>query len=138
MKAIVNFRILLGAAQLLLIGLLIQGCTTSPLTAGKTLDQKAYALYGTFVVFEEQAASLIKLSTTPDSVKEAIRKADRTAKPVADELSRAVRQYLIIQRELSAGTTTNDKLVIATANLEKWVRDATPLIESLVKAVGGK
>jgi hypothetical protein len=116
----------------------LSACTANPISAAQTPDQKAYALYGTFVVFEEQAASLIRNVSTPDSVKTVIRKADMAAKPVVEDLLSAARQYLQVQTQLKTGATTADKLQIATANLQKWVTDATPLIADLVLAVGSK
>jgi len=116
----------------------LHGCVANPLAAAKTIDQKAYALYGTFMAFEEVGATIVQAPAVPEVVKAAIRKADRIAKPVADSLLSALKQYVVIQQQLAVGATTNDKLAIATANLEKWVRDAEPLIQDLVKAVGGK
>ena len=129
------FELLIVAA---LISVILSGCHSNPLTVAQTPEEKAYALYGTFVVFEEQAAIVIKQAATPVDAKTAIRKADAAAKPVADALLAAVREYILIKGELAAGTTTNDKLVLATANLNKWVAQATPLIQALVISVGGK
>jgi hypothetical protein len=125
------------AAMILAVGL-ISACQSNPLSAAQSPDQKAYALYGTFVVFEEQAAVLVRSPSTPAEVKSAIRKADAVAKPVVDNLLGAARQYVSIQMQLKSGATSADRLQIATANLQKWVADATPLINSLVSAVGGK
>lgn len=134
-----RFTWILGSLIAVALLIVLQGCANNPITAAKTIDQKAYALYGTFVVFEEQAVAIVVSPATPSTVKDAIRKADNIAKPVADGLLVAVRQYLVVQRQLAAGTTTNDKLAIATANLEKWVTQGEPAIRNLVVAVvGGK
>lgn len=125
------------AAVLITAGL-VSACQTNPVAHAQTIDQKAYALYGTFVVFEEQAAVIIRQPSVPGDVRGAIRKADAAAKPVADKLVDAAHQYTVIKIELEAGTNSNEKMIIATANLEKWIHDAQPLIEELVRSVGGK
>ena len=109
----------------------------NPVSKADTAEQKAYALYGTFVVFEEQAAKLVSSSEVPENVKQALRDADKAAKPAADSLLDGVQQVLTVKRELAAGTTTNEKLSIAVANLAGWYASAKPKVESLVSAVKG-
>jgi hypothetical protein len=116
----------------------LSGCKSTPVSEAKTVDAKAYALYGTFVAIEEQASVLVQSTATPIDVKIAIRKADSAVKPVADALLAASREYLRIKAEVAAGQTSADKLALATVNLERWVKEATPLINNLIAAVGGK
>lgn len=100
-----------------------------------TLEVCAYANYGTFVVVEELAASIAKDPSLPKSARDRIIAADQVAKPVADSLYSALREYTKIRAEVSAGTTTEEKLIVATANLNRWVTQAAPLIRALVDAV---
>lgn len=135
---VITARLLILSLFALLALPLLTGCGSNPQKSVQELDTRAYALYGTFVVFEEQAALIIKQPATPANVKAMIRSSDAAAKPVADALLVSVKEYLRIKEELDAGTTTNDKLVIATANLEKWVLAATPVIQQLVMSVRSK
>jgi hypothetical protein len=49
--------------------LLLPGCVNSPVQQAETPEQKAYALYGTYVIFQEKAAELVQDSSTSESVK---------------------------------------------------------------------
>jgi len=111
--------------------------TLNPLSHAQTLQQKAYAQYGVFVVIEEQAAAIVQEPTVPASAKQAVARADAVAKPVADKLLAAILAVDQIREDIRAGRTTEDKLVIATANLQKWYDEVVPLLNDLVAAVKG-
>ncbi len=111
--------------------------TLNPLSHAQTLQQKAYAQYGVFVVVEERAAAVVQDATVPASAKQAVARADAVAKPVADKLLATILAVDQIQADLAAGKTTEDKLVIATADLQKWYDEVVPLISGLVAAVKG-
>ena len=123
------------------------GCASNPFKAAQNLDQRAFAGYGTFVVFEEQAAAVVQDPSIPANVKQALKAADARAKPAADALLASVKEYESISAALAAcpktddpatcKTTTAQKLVIATADLNKWVADSTVQINALVSAVKG-
>lgn len=121
-----------------LIALALVGCSVNPLKTAVTPSQKAFAVYGTFVAYEEQGAVIVQNATVPDSVKAAIRAADAKAKPAADSLLSAAREVIAVQSEIAAGTSTSDKLAIVNANLSQWIKDATPIVDNLVAAVGAK
>jgi len=101
----------------------------------ETLAVCGYATYGSFTIFEEQGLKIAADPALPQSARDAIIAADEVAKPVADSLYDALLQYESISAEVAAGVTTQDKLVIATANLNQWVTEAAPLIRNLVTAV---
>ena len=116
----------------------IYACTTiNPISKAETIEQKAYATYGTFVIFEEQAAKLVSSGTLPDNVSLAIIEADERAKGVADSLLDATMEFIKIKSQLAAGETTQEQLDIAVANLDSWINRAVPLINSLGTAVEG-
>lgn len=127
--------------------LTFSACAVNPFKAATNLDQRAFASYGTFVVFEEQAAAVVQDPSIPGNVKQALKMADARAKPAADALLASVKQYEAISIALTqcpnqpdpaqCKTTTTDKLVIATANLNQWVTDATTQFNALVSAVKG-
>jgi len=131
--------VLLGVALLALFIATAIGCATvSPMAPAQTAEQRAFALYGTFVVAEETAADLVQLPGLGAAQKAAIKDADAKAKPVADALMDAAREVFKIRGELEAGATTNDKLAVAVANLERWVGEATPKVQALVDSVRRK
>lgn len=117
------------------------GCTSfknaNPSAVAQTGEQQAYALYGQFIIAEEAAATIAEDPATPQAAKESIAQADQAAKDVADDLLAASRQVLTIRSQISQGKSTEDKLTIALANLDKWVADAKPKIENLTKSLTG-
>lgn len=131
-------RVALGLACVALT--VLAGCKslTAPVETAQTPEQKAYALYGTFVVFEELAAVVVTDPVTPASVKVAIKTADATAKPAADAVLSSARQVIQIQTQLAEGKTPTEKLEIANQNLLSWVVEAQPKILALQCAVNPK
>lgn len=76
--------------------------------SGMSLQSRAEATYGSFVVTEKSAAELIQSPNVPDSTKVKIQAADTAAKPVADALLAAILGYRVspanadaLQRALS-------------------------------------
>lgn len=123
-------------AVLVLIALL-SGCAgLNPFGAAKDLDQKAYATYGTFVIFEEQGAKLVADPTVPQSIKRAIAQADARAKPSADTLVTGIHQYETAQAAVKAGGSgAPNTLATVTANLNTWLQQARTDTAALVSAV---
>lgn len=116
----------------------LEGCgAANPVKAAQTVDQKAYAIYGEFTVAEEQAAIFVHSADATPEFKSAIKSADAAAKPVVDAMLAAVLEVTAIRAQLSEGATTEAKLAIATANLQKWVDDAVPLVAALRSAFKG-
>lgn len=114
------------------------GCqSANPVAAAQTPEQRAYAAYGTYVIFAEEAATLAENPTIPNHVKAALVRAEEAAKPAADALLAAVRQADTIAAQVAAGTTPQEKYVIALNSLNSWVTTSVPLINALVSAVKG-
>lgn len=113
------------------------GCSSSPVASAQTVEQKAYAVYGTFVITEEQAAQLVQQPSTPASLRQSIAAADALAKPSADALEKAFLDYESAAAALKAGTTTADQVAIAQTNLVTWVNTADSDVQNLVSAVKG-
>lgn len=127
-----------AAALLVVASAAITACgTLNPVARAQTVEQKAYAVYGQFVVVEEQAAALVQEASVPASAKQAIARADAVAKPVADKLLAATLAVEQVRDDIAAGKSTEEKLVIATANLQKWYAEVVPLIRDLASAVKG-
>jgi len=118
--------------------LIMHGCATTPLSVAKDPSQKAFAAYGTFVVFEEAGASLIASPAISASVKSAIRIADSKAKPSADALLKAAQDYIAAEQQVAAGAANGQNaLATATANLATWTTQAENDVQALVNAVTG-
>lgn len=126
------------ALYMLVIMLVLQACAASnPMAKAETVEQRAFAAYGTFVIFEEQAAKLISSGELSNSVVRAIGRADARAKPVADSLLDATLEFAQIRAEFEAGGTGEARFVSAMNELNGWVERALPLINNLVSAVQG-
>lgn len=123
---------------LLLFAIALAGCqSANPMAAANTNEQRAYAAYGTFVIFQEKAADLAEDSAIPRGVKLRIIQAEERAKPAADSLLDAYTEFLVIRAQFDAGQTTEEKVLIASNNLNDWVTRLLPLINELVRNVKG-
>jgi len=118
----------------------LASCVTQPAATAQTVDQRAYAVYGTWTLVEEQAAKVIQDPAVPDAVKSAIRSADARAKPTLDTLVHVLQQYQSAAATLhSAGSTPNNTEVlgVATENLSHWITEAQSDITDLTRALKG-
>lgn len=113
------------------------GTVTAPVKQAETVEQKAYALYGTYVIFQEKAAELVQDSTTPENVKQALREADRVAYPLAESLVEASLEVEAIRQQIETGLTTEEKLTLAISNLSTIYFSAAPKLLAVVAAVKG-
>lgn len=127
-------RILVGALLLSL-----SACASiNPFSPAKSLEQKSYALYGSFVIFEEQGAKLMSAPEVPNGAKRCIQRLDAVAKPAVDKLKIAADSLITVKRALDAGTGDKAKVEIAVKNLSTWYYDATPKVKALISAVSEK
>lgn len=127
---------------LIALAFAVSACATSPKDVYDAADndmQKAYALYGTFVVYEEQGAVLVQDPRVGSDVKKVIRDADRRVKPVMDKLLQSVMAYDAIRNDVEAleGDTDLDKVRDAATRLKVWLDLAIPAVKGLVEAVRG-
>lgn len=111
--------------------------TLNPLSHAQTVEQKAYGLYGEFVVVEEQAAVAVQDAAVPQNVRASIAAADAAAKPVADELLKSAAIVKGIRDDLASGHSTEEKLVVATASLQRWYTELSQQLPRLAAAVRG-
>lgn len=118
-------------------GLLVHGCASNPVSAAQDPSQRAYAIYGEFVLIEEIGAKLVRDPTVPASWKIAIRRADAKAKPTADALAQAWNDYQSASNTLkqSASDGTAADLAAVTANLTQWITQAERDVSALATAV---
>lgn len=127
---------LIAAAAMLVAVVGLTGCKSlNPVRAAETSEQRAYALYGSFIVYEEAATKLIQDPEVPESLKDGIRELDSVTKPVADSLIDAAVTVLQIRAEVAAGETDRERLIIAIENLDRYINEAAPRIKALGTAV---
>lgn len=114
----------------------LSACATiaGPYKAAETAEQKAFALYGTFVVFEERGAAIVTDRRIDLDARRAIQRADARAKPVADSLLDAALEVQSVREQLDA---SDNDLETVTRNLEGWITRFEPLVAELVRAVKG-
>lgn len=138
MKAIHKQISIVAAIFLVLICVVLVACTVDPVKTAQTPEQKAFAAYGMFVVFEEQAGKLASDPATPTVVKTNLRLADSVAKPAMDELYTATQVVISMEVALGSGVTTQAQVDAALLNLSSLIISTQPKIDALVTAVKGK
>jgi hypothetical protein len=128
----------------LVVGLLVvlavstlSACTSLGVTAAKTAEQRAAALLGDFTIYQRASLLIAEDPTVLPEVRRAVADAAIKAKPVADQLDEALRQYRAVSGALAAGQTTDEKVAIAAANLNRWIVELTPLIRNLSDTIKG-
>lgn len=129
---------------------LLTACTlgSNPIKEAETFEQKAYALYGSYVIFQGKAADLKLSAAVPESVKQALSDVDRVTYPVADNLVGAaltvteIRDLLVICKndpapeEIKACEQTSEEtLAAAVTNLSKIYFIAQPQILKMISTV---
>ena len=116
----------------------LAGCqSANPIGAAETSEQRAYAAYGTFVIAQETAADLVEQQNIPRGVRLRIIQAEERAKPVADSLLDAYTEFLIVKAEFDAGDTSEQRLIVASNNLDGWITQLAPLIAELFRNIKG-
>ncbi|TXH43824.1 MAG: hypothetical protein E6Q97_33590 [Desulfurellales bacterium] len=127
----------IGALLILAALASVAGCSSLAVSQAKTTEQRAAALLGDFTVFQHASLIIAEDATVVPEVRRAVANAAIAAKPVADQLDAALRQYRSIAGALEAGQTTEEKVAIAAANLNRWILELTPLIRDLAAQVKG-
>jgi len=116
-------------------------CASSPAAvgcgskAGQSLETCTYALFGTYVVVEHEAAALIQSDQVPDAAKTAIAQADVKAAPLMEAGRDLALQYASVRAQVQAGASSADRLAILTDHLQAWLAQAEPAVSQLIAAV---
>ena len=129
---------------------LLAGCPINPVKQAETFEQKAFALYGTYVIFQGKAAELVQDAAVSERIKQGLRDADKAAYPVAEDLVDAavtaadIRDIIDDCKEPGmpetnpACTPSNERrLANAVTNLNMIYIKAQPIILNLAAAVKG-
>lgn len=95
-------------AALVAVLLFAVGCTLNPVKRAETTEQKADALYGSFVVMQGQVVEYLRDPTTPQAAKDFLADADLIAKPIADDLHQTVIRFSAVKRAFVAAQAAAD------------------------------
>lgn len=144
MRDMKAFRMILATVAMVIFA----ACKTTPISQAETFEQKAFALYGTYVIFQGKAAELVVDPTVPEQVKTALRDADKVSYPVAEQLVDAATEIGDIRAILeqcstaqepdpSCVPTNEQRLENAVVNLSSIYFSAQPILLDLVAAVKG-
>ena len=110
----------------------------NPLAQAETTEQRAYAAYGTYVIFAEKAADVAeRLQATQPRVVLQLIEIEDAASPVADDLLEAILELESIRAEIAAGESREDQLRIALQNLNAYANRLIPLTNELIKQIRG-
>lgn len=122
----------------LVLALALVGCAGSPLKVAQTTEQKAYALYGTFVIAEEQAAKLsAPTSNLSPQAKGAIIAASQKAQPAVDAMLKGLSQYEAARADFEAAKIDKPAFQVVVDKLAGWVQQATGLVNGLSTSLKG-
>ncbi len=125
-------------APLLVFAIFISGCATvEPVKTAETPEQKAFALYGTYVIYKEVGADLAVDPDTPDEFVQYLATAVRVADPASVLLKEAGIQLEKARarlKEIENQTTLDEFTVALQVFNERWA-DAQPKLQSFIDAV---
>lgn len=76
----------------------------NPLSAARTLDQRAYALLNAYAAVVEEATDIVRDPQAPIGFKRALGQAERVATPAAETLQIAVVAYIGARAEFDAAS----------------------------------
>lgn len=122
-----------------LLALVISACSITPLDvyeAAETPSQKAYALYGSFVEYQQTAFNIVSNPQTPIIVVRVIQQAEAVAKPLADTLLVAADAYVVIAAQyVGGGNVTAAEVAATLVQLKDAVAKAGPSITGFIDAI---
>jgi len=121
-----------------LVVVLVAACANNPVRVAQTTEQKAYALYGTFVIVEEQAVKLtLPTSNLNQQAKASIINAVQRAQPAIDTMLSGLEKAQKAKADFDAQRIDKPAFQVVVDNLGNWVQQAEPLVLSLTTAVKG-
>lgn len=120
----------------------------NPISAARTLDQRAYALLHAYAAIVEEATDIVRDPAAPLAFKGALGRTERAATPAAETLGIAVRAYVRARADFEAASGESQPtaqraataLTIAAQRLSEAIQAAeTPIaeLEGLVRARRG-
>jgi hypothetical protein len=107
------------------------------ISAAETLEQRTFALYGTYVWAQGVAADIVEDPEVPDSVAKAVGNAVVAARPPVRAAFELAVKAADIRRELRAGANVGDQLAAVLEDLGEAYTLAEPHVRQLVAVIGG-
>lgn len=118
------------------VAMLASACASlNPFAAADGPEEKAYAVLGTYHVFQAQALKIASDRTLPDKVRLAVADADAAAVPILKSLDKALADALDARDALDAGKTSKERVSIVLTNLLEWTQKAQRAVNNLKAAV---
>lgn len=104
--------------------------TTNPLAIAQTPEQKYAAAKLTYDAVLSAVQTFVADSSIPADARRGVQAAAARSGELYKSLNGAYVEYVAAKAQLAAGTTTSDKLTVASANLLQWE-------QQLEQAIGG-
>ena len=105
---------------------------TNAIRAAETVEQQAFASYGTFVAYQETVADLVESPTATPEFRQLAAQADTAAKPLADALFDSA--VALIKARAAVDALDPDDPQFATKVVE--MNDATDQVRAAVGNLG--
>lgn len=114
----------------------VAGCASTPVGSADTLEQRAYAIYGTFVIAQESVERLTRPeSPLSDTAKLAMIEASQRARPAVDSTVAALESYQRARTEFAAGRAEQGAFDAVVERLGLWVEEARGLVDGFMASV---
>lgn len=123
------------AAVLLLSGCSLPQKTAEAYQTAESLEQKAFALYGTFVIYQERGADMLYDESIPLDVRRTIARAEEVANPAAGLTLEAAKVVARTRRAFDENQATISRLIYVTKHLEAEYGRLKPLMGDFIDAV---
>lgn len=116
--------------------LTLSGCgSNSAIQQAETLDQKALATYGSYVIAKEQAAALYADANTPDEIRVALKAANEVVRQPMELMHQAMVAYKRLEEAVVLGTATEAEMQAAAEELLKLYLEAGPALTKFEEAI---
>lgn len=122
---------------LLLAVALVAACgSLNPFQAAEGLDEKAYAVLGTYAIVQKQALRVVEDETLSPTIRRTAAEADAKAMPILKGLDQALDLYLDAKEALAGGRGSEERLRIVTTELLGWLERGREAVKSIQGVVG--
>jgi hypothetical protein len=126
------------------MAVLVAGCAPlqKPFQTAETPQQKAYALYGTFVAVEEQVAEVVSTNEIDEDILQVIKQADLIAKLTADTMLETARKLNTLEKNafLNDGEISDEEFAVIheqRIKLGQLMKDVQSAIKNLALTIEG-
>lgn len=130
------------ATPVALVGgsLVLVGCGTvakqiDAIGTAETTEQRAYALYSSYVILQERAAVMVRDTSLPKAVRLRIQQVDRLAHPAASAVRDTYRTVQQARAALQAGTGSAERVSQLSATLASRTASLATHVGTLTKAM---